>query len=396
MLQIMNLEAFAESPVGILVPISGTDPRTGDQFKHQAFLPSPLPRETPPLSAQTWATVSQASAALGRLDQTGRQVPNPRLVRRPSIRREAVSTSALEGTFAPFQEVLEADVSEEESEASPAVREILNYVEVAELALDWIRERAISVGMLSELQGILVRGTSGDTADAGRVREVHVVIGAEGSRVEDARFVPPPPGDQLVAGFRDWESWVQQDHGIDPVVAVALAHYQFEALHPFTDGNGRLGRLVVVLQLIRLGAIHEGLLTISAWLEQRRREYQDHLLQVSQTGDFDPWVRFMAQALRAGADAGTARVERLLTLQDSFRETIRTYPLRGVAAQIAEDLVGRPMVTPTAAARLYEVSYQAANSAISRLLDARLLREVTGRRYGRVFVSDDVMTAIEG
>ncbi|MGH2709787.1 MAG: Fic family protein [Actinomycetota bacterium] len=391
----MDLEAFGANPNGVLVPISGTDPRTGTQFRHKAFLPHPLPREVPELSAETWAPVSQASVALGRLDQAGHQVPNPGLLRRPSIRREAVSTSALEGSFAPFQDVLEADVAEEESEASPAVREVLNYVEVAELALDRIGLRPISVGMLSELHAILVRGTPGDSQDAGRVREIQVVIGPEGSRVEDARYVPPPPGDQLVSGLSDWESWIQNE-GIDPVVAVGLAHYQFEALHPFDDGNGRLGRLVVVLQLIRRGALHEGLLTISTWLEQRRKEYQDHLLRVSQTGDFDPWVRFMAQALRAGAEAAIDRIARLLELQDMHRETIRTYPLRGVAAQIAEDLIGRPVVTPTAAARIYDVSYQAANSAIARLLEAGLLDEVTGRRYGRVFVSGDVLNAIQG
>jgi Fic family protein len=335
--------------------------------------------------------VSQASAALGRLDQAGRHIPNPGLLIRPSIRREAVSTSALEGTYAPFQEVLEADVAEDESESSPAVREVLNYVRMAEVALEWIKERPITVGMLCDLQAILVRGKQGAISDAGRIREIQVVIGAEGSRVEDARFVPPPPGDQLVGGFRDWESWLQQDPEFDPVVAIALAHYQLEALHPFTDGNGRIGRLVVVLHLIRLGVLGEGLLTISPWLEQRRREYQDHLLAVSQTGDFDPWVRFMALALRAQADAATAQSERLLEFQESMRRLTRTHPLRGVAARIAEDLIGRPVVTPSAASRTYDVSYQAANSAISRLVGAGVLREVTGRTYGRIFVADDVL-----
>lgn len=348
------------------------------------------------LRTETWQVVTEASLALGRLDQAGRQVPNPRLLRRPSIRREAVSTSALEGTYAPFDEVLEADVTEEETEPSPAIREVLNYVNVAEIALDSVAERPITLGMLCELQAVLVRGTPGDTADAGRIREIQVIIGAERGRVEDARFIPPPPGDQLAAGFRDWVSWIQGDHGIDSVVSVALAHYQFEALHPFNDGNGRLGRLVVVLQLIRAGVLHEGLLTISPWLEQRRRDYQDHLLRASQTGDFDPWVRFMAEAMRERADVATAQVARLLKFQESMRELSRTYPLRGVAAQIAEDLIGRPVVTPTAASRIYGVSYVAANNAISRLVEAGVLREATGRRYGRIFLADDVMASVEG
>jgi Fic family protein len=390
----VDLASFEGSPIGRLVPISGVDPRTGEQFEHKAFLPSLLPRTTPELSGETWAAVSQASLALGRLDDASQRIPNPALLRRPSIRREAVSTSALEGTYAPFEDVLEADVAEEEA-PSPAVQEILNYVRVAEVAFELVAERPISVSMLSDLQGELVHGTSGDTTDAGRVREIQVIIGPEGSRVEDARYVPPPAGDQLTSGFRDWEAWLEEGHGIDPVVAVALAHYQFEALHPFNDGNGRLGRLVMALQLIRLGVLHEGLLTISPWLEQRRREYQDHLLRVSQTGDFDPWVAFIAEAIRARSETAVDQIDSLLQVQQAARDLSRTYPLRGVAGQIAEDLIGRPLVTPTAASRIYEVSYQAANSAISRLVESGLLREFTGRRYGRIFGSDKVLSIIE-
>jgi Fic family protein len=328
------------------------------------------------------------------LDQAGQQLPDPSLLRRPAIRREAVSTSALEGTFAPIEEVLEADIVEENDRRSPAVREVLNYVTVAEAGLEWIRERPISVGMLCDLHRILVAGTPSDTADAGRVREVQVVIGSQGSPVEQSRYVPPPPGDQLVALFREWADWIGPGSDIDPVVAVALAHYQFESLHPFNDGNGRLGRLVVVLQLIQRGVLHEGLLSISPWLEQRRREYQDHLLLVSKTGDWDPWVRFMALALRSQADEAVQRVGRLLAFQDSMRDLVRTYPLRGVAARIAEDLIGRPLVTPTSASKMYGVSYQAANSAISRLLEAGILRELTGGNYARVFAANDVLRII--
>lgn len=390
----MDLAAFARSPAGILVPIWGTDPRTGEKYSHKAFLPHSLPTATPELSGMTWEAVTEASLALGRLDQAGHQVPNPGLLRRPSVRREAVSTSALEGTYAPFQEVLEADVDGDASEPSPALREVLNYVRVAELALDWIGERPITVGMLCELQRLLVSGTAGETADAGRIREVQVVVGPQGSSVEDARYVPPPPGDQLRAGMDAWESWLTE-HDMNPVIAVAMAHYQFEALHPFNDGNGRIGRLVVVLHLIRQGVLHHGLLTISPWLEQRRPEYQDHLLRVSQTGNFDPWVRFIAAAVKARADAASSQVERLLRFEQSMKDLARSYPLRGVAAAIVHDLIGRPFVTPSTAANLYSVSYPAANNAVARLVHAGVLKEITGRRYSRVFVSPDVLGILD-
>lgn len=391
----MDLTAFENSTAGTLVSISGMDPRTGAQYDHKAYLPNPLPRTTPSLRTDTWAAVSRASVALGRLDQAGRQLPNPGLLRGPSIRREAVSTSALEGTYASFDRVLEADLDRDGTQPSPQVQEVLNYVRAAELAMDWIVDRPVTLGMLSELQSILVQGTSGDTSHSGRVREIQVVIGPQGSPVEDSRFIPPPPGDQLAAGVRDWESWLEEDHGIDPVIAVALGHYQFETLHPFTDGNGRLGRLVIVLQLIRAGLLREGIFTVSPWLEQRRREYQDHLLAVSQTGNFDLWVRFVAEGLYERAERVTAQIEQLVSFQQSMRELAVAYPLRGVAARIVEDLIGHPVQTPTFAARKYGVSYQAANTAISRLVKAGVIKEVTGERYDRVFVANEVLTIVQ-
>ena len=146
---------------------------------------------------------------------------------------------------------------------------------------------------------------------------------------------------------------------------------------------------------MQMEVVREGLLTISPWLEQRRREYQDHLLRVSQTGDFEPWVEFVATALKARADAATAQIERLLSFQESMQELIRNQPLRGVASQIAYDLIGRPLVTPTSAARIYDVSYQAANAAIARLVDAGVLEEITGRTYGRIFAAREVLGIIE-
>jgi Fic family protein len=174
-----------------------------------------------------------------------------------------------------------------------------NYVEAAELAFDWIKDKPITVGMLEQLQKILVRGTRGDSHDAGRLRTTQVFIGADGGRVDDARFVPSPPGDQLRAGIDGWASWLMAEDTIPLVIKMALGHYQFETLHPFNDGNGRLGRLVCVLQLAHRGEMRVPVLNLSPWLEARRRQYQDHLLAVSATGDFEPWIRFFSEAVRA-------------------------------------------------------------------------------------------------
>jgi len=168
---------------------------------------------------------------------------------------------------------------------------VLNYVRAAEHAFAWAAEgRPLSVGLLEDLQGRLVRGTAADNENAGRLRSIQVVVGSHpGARVQDARFIPRPPGPDLEHQVRDLVDWIARDHGdvLDPVVAAAIAHYQFEALHSFHDGNGRIGRLLVILQLLQTSVLTEPTLTVSPWFEARRSEYYQRLLDVSTAGDWD-------------------------------------------------------------------------------------------------------------
>ncbi|WP_320067739.1 Fic family protein [Micromonospora sp. RTGN7] len=389
----MDLKAFASSPVGVLVPINGHDGRYDEPYDHKAFLPHPLPSQVD-LEQETFRDLTAATAAIARLDQAATQLPNPMLLARPAIRREAVSTSALEGTYAALDDVLEADFLQT-GEISAPVAEVVNYVRAAEMAYEWIKERPITVGMLRQLQKVLVEGTRGDTADAGDVRSVQVFIGLSSGRVKEARFVPPPPGDQLVAGLEAWESWINAKDDFPLIAKMALGHYQFETLHPFNDGNGRLGRLVCVLQLAVQGELRVPVLNLSPWLEVRRREYQDHLLGISMTGNFDPWIRFFAEAIRAQAVLAVERIDALLDWKEHALERLRAANVRGVAVRIVEDLIGYPMITPTTASQMYSVSYPAVNTAIRRLEGLGILQERTGRRYARVFAARDVLRIID-
>lgn len=394
----MDIAAIKDSPVGHLVPISGLDPWQGQLYDHFAFVPSALPVDlgAVKLSNDTWRVVVKAASALAKLDQAGRQVPNPDLVRRSTLRREAQSTSALEGTYAAFTEVLEADLDDNRGQRSAEVREILNYVRAAELAFDWIADRPLTLGFLGQLQAVLVEDTDGEQTDAGKIRDRQVVIGARRGPIVEARYVPPPPGTLLEDGVRVWLEWLNSAAQEMPdVVRAALAHYQFETLHPFSDGNGRLGRLIVVLQLMQYGAIHYPLLIVSPWFEARRREYQDHLLEVSQTGNFDAWVRFFAEGLRAQAEQTVRRVEALLDYQDEMRVAIREGNVRGVRARIMEDIVGQPIISVPWAETRYGVSYQAVNEAVRRLVTDGVLRELTGRNYNRLFSAPRVLTIVE-
>lgn len=337
-----------------------------------------------------------AAAALAKLDQAGRQVPNPDLFRRPTLRREAQSTSALEGTYAAFTDLLEADLDQQRATKSAEVREVLNYVEAAEKAFEWISDRPITLSLLGELQRTLVANTPGELSDAGGIRDRQVVVGAQRRPITESRYVPPPPGDVLQSGVDAWLSWLNGPSDIPEVVRAALAHYQFETLHPFSDGNGRLGRLIVVLQLMQYGILGYPILIVSPWFEARRREYQDELLTVSQTGNFDPWIGFFAEGLRAQAHETLKRVEALLDYQDEMRELIRNQRIRGVRAQIMEDIVGQPIIAVPWARARYNVSYQAANEAVSKLVEGGLLKETTGRNYDRLFASIRVLNIIEG
>ncbi|KAA0924911.1 Fic family protein [Rhodococcus sp. ANT_H53B] len=388
----MDLDKIRNSPVGELVPITGYDPRFREEYDYFAFAPSPLPKEIA-LTGSTYSAVVDAASASARADEAASLLPNPALLARPATRREAVSTSALEGTYAALSDVFEADFLQDD-EVSKSVSEVRNYVNAAETAYELIGQgHPISIRMLEDLQAELLRGTASDGAHSGSVRTTQVFIGVGNRRVSSARFVPPPADHRLTDGLQAWENWIRTSDGLPTIVRVAAAHYQFETLHPFHDGNGRLGRLVAALQLMTAGDLRYPVLNISPWLEQNRPEYQDGLLRVSQTGEWDDWVCFISAAIHAESLEVVARVDKLRRLRDSFQLALRGS--KGVALRIADDLIGYPMITASLAAQLYSVSYQAANTNIAKLVDMGILRQRSTGRYDRIFQCDAVLAALE-
>lgn len=387
----MDVERLTSSPIGRLVSIDAPDPETGRSVTAQAFLPDPLPREVI-LSTATWTAVTDATAALARLDGAAQLIPTPALLRRPALRREAQSTSALEGTYAPLKEVLAADAVDG-VRPSAALREVLNFEQMAELAFSWPDDRPLTSTMLNELQYTLVRGTRGELSDAGSVRDRVVVIGPPGAGLAAARFIPPPPGDQLRAGVDELLAWMNEPPPLPTVVQAALAHYQFETLHPYSDGNGRLGRLLVIVQLLRGAVIREPLLVVSPWFEARRRAYQEHLLELSVTGDWDPWVAFFAEGVAASAVESRRKVERLVALQQELQARVRSAHKRGTAERLAADLIGLPILTIRMVADRYGVTRQGAANAIGALVEIGIL-ERFGDGPRRGFIAPDVVRVL--
>jgi Fic family protein len=363
---------FNNSPTGVLVPIQGHAPRFGP-WEHVAFVPHPLPQETPHLTVPTFNAVASARAALASLDSSARQLPNPALLRRPTLRREAQSSSAL--------------------------REVLNYVRAAEYAFSWTAEgRPLTVGLLTDLQQRLVRGTAAQNEHSGKLRGIQVMIGSHhGARVQDARFVPRPPGPGLEHQMRDLVDWMAVDRTdvIDPVIAAGLVHYQFETLHPFDDGNGRIGRLLVVLQLTQSKVLAEPTLTVSPWLEARRADYYDRLLAVSTTGDWDSWLRFFAQGLRASAQATERQLMDLLSVQDELKRKVRAAGLRADnAMRLVDYSLEQPIFTVRQVQRHLAVTYARANGLVGQLVDAGVLRQYNAAVYDREFHAPDVLAVL--
>lgn len=383
------------------MPITGHDARFGDDYEAEAFLPHDLPDHVD-LPGRVWMTVSEAMTELGRLDAAASLVPNPQLIARIATRREAIGTSALEGTYADLTELFAAEVlprADQDTEVTPNVREIMNYTRAADAAYTAISAQPITLSVLCAIQAEIVRGTPSDGPDAGDLRNIQVFIGTKSRPIREARFIPPPPGDQLRARCERWVDWLIAPAPvaqIQLIARIAMAHYQFETLHPFTDGNGRVGRLVTVLQMLREGALRSPVLSISPWLEEHADEYRDHLRAVSVTGDWAPWIAFFAQAVRDEARSGHDRIVRLLALRDEIAEEVRAaLPRARLAIEIAEDLVAYPILSVSEAHRRYGRSNQGNRNAVAALVELGVLEPYGDARYDRLYWNRRVFQVIE-
>lgn len=396
------MNSLKTSPIGTTIVVRGHDHRFGQDYEVEAYMPEPLPREVQ-LSDATWNLIGDAMAELGRLDAAADHVPNPGLLVRVATRLEAVGTSALEGTYAEITEVFAAEALPEEDdfedEVPQRVKEVINYIRAADMAYDWISTAPLTRSIMSTLQAQLVRGTESDGPEAGDVRKSQVFIGPKDRPITEARFVPPPPGDQLEALYDGWFDWVREDRNppdIQVLVHTALAHYQFETIHPYNDGNGRVGRLAAVLQIMRSGALNHPVLSISPWLRENENDYKDHLLNLSATGEWEPWITFFVEALIVESRRAQNRIRELLDLRDSLSEEVRQLLPRGrLAVDVVDDLIEFPIVSVGAVGHRYDKSNQAARNAVNRLIELGLLEPFNDAKYDRLYWNPRVFQIIQ-
>lgn len=393
----MDVSQFGHVSPGRLIKIAGSDPAVGG-WEHRAFLPDPLPDDMPEFSPATILVLGEAHSALAALDNTARHLPNPELLREPTLRREAQSTTALEGTYAPLSEVITADG---DPERSAEMHEVMNYVRMANFGYGVLAQgRRLSTSLLNELQGMLMAGTPLQR-ESGRLRQGQVVIGRRPEvavhevAVRAARFVPVPPGDQLVAGLDELMAWKLRDHSgrIDPLVKAGMGHYQFETLHPYRDGNGRLGRYLITADFMDLGVLSEPTLTVSPWFESRRQEYYDHLLSVSTAGEWDGYLRFFMSGLAEAARSTHQQMLELTSLQQQLKEQIRASRIRSEAAHAMVDLaVGKLVFSVPTAAKELELTSNGGRRIIEQLTELGVLQELEpSSNYRRYYFAPRVV-----
>jgi len=383
---------LADSPIGQLVPVQGSDARYGP-YACFAYLPAVLP-ETLDLTMPTFAAVSDATGALSRLDQACAQLTEPGLLVRPALFREALDTSALEGTYGQLSAVLEAGLPGSQFQ-SAETREILGYVHAALNAFDSVRDRSITVGLLSEAQGEMFRGLNNAPPDVGLLRQRQVWIGSRNSPITEARFVPVPGDDRLKAAMESWARWVETDSPWPIVLRSAVAHYQFEALHPFSDGNGRIGRLVIVLQLLRSGIIKHPAVTISPWLFRNRDQYQQELFDVSRTGDWNPWVQFFCRAVIEQCRALISGADRLSQWLEDSRTTVNERRWAGAIYDVLRGLTQWPVISVASVASSCGLTSTAATNIVNHLVEVGIVEQMTERNYGRTFGATAVMAIVD-
>lgn len=338
--------------------------------------------------------LSAADQAVGRLAGEGRQLPNPHLLIRPFLRREAVLSSRIEGTQATLGELLAAEAGAADAATrSPAdLREVANYVTALEYGVGRLSELALSLRLVRELHARLMEGVRGGDTHPGEFRRIQNWVGPLGCSIEQAKFVPPAPN-ELPQLLGEWESFLH-DRTLPPLVQIALAHHQFETIHPFLDGNGRVGRLLITLFLVEREILSSPLLYLSAFFEATRPEYYRRLQAVRNEGDWDGWLLYFLRGAALQAEDAVQRAERINELLADWRSLAAESTSRAVPG-LVDLLAENPYWTVKRAAERLHVAYTTAQRAIERLIEAGVMQQVGEAKRDRLFCATAILAILE-
>ncbi len=354
----------------------------------RAFIPPPLPPVPPVDLAPFQGLLDRANQALGRLDGVASILPDTPLFLYMYVRKEAVLSSQIEGTQSSLSDLLLYETEEAPGVPLDDVREVSNYVAAMDHGLVRLKEGfPLSLRLLREIHAILLAGGRGEARDPGEFRHSQNWIG--GTRPGNAAFVPPPPH-EVVPCLGDLERFLHAETPEIPVLVKAgLAHVQFETIHPFLDGNGRLGRLLITLFLCERGVMRDPLLYLSLYFKAHRSDYYAHLQAVRETGEWEGWLDFFLTGVVDTATQATDVARRILAMFEADRRTIEALGRPASSAlRVHQLLQTKPLITIPVAARTLALSRPTVTSSLAHLEQAGIVRETTGRQRDRAFVYD--------
>lgn len=358
-----------------------------------AFVPAPLPPKLA-YDPELVRLLSTADAALSELSGLGRLLPNPHLLIGPWMAREAVLSSRIEGTRASLSDVLIDEVGGQRVGAKPPddLGEVRNYIAALEHGIRRLPKLPLSLRLVREIHAKLMKGVRGDKATPGEFRRSQNWIGAQGSTPVTAAYVPPPVS-EMHGCLDNWEKFLHQRDKMPDLVQCALMHEQFEAIHPFLDGNGRVGRLLITLFLIERGRLSQPPLYLSDYIDRHRDDYYDLLQRVRTHGDWVSWLRYFVNGVRVTAADAVKRTTHVIELREDFRKRVGDRPK---ALAVVDQLFTNPYITAAHAQQALEVTAPTARKLLEFLVEHKLIEKLGQRRWARLYVSRPVLEAIEG
>lgn len=360
-----------------------------------AFVPHPLPPSiswTEPLLG----ALSLADRSLARLAQVGNAFPVPHAVAQPFMRKEAVYSSQIEGTHTSLQGLFSYEAGQLSLfRDMQDAQEVHNYVKAIDFGLQRLHSLPLSTRLVCEMHAILMAGVRGENMAPGEVRHSQNWIGTAGATIETARYVPPPVA-EMGTCLSALEKYMHTGSQLPPLLRIGMIHYQFEAIHPFLDGNGRIGRLLVTLLLVGWGLLSQPLLSLSSFIEQNRQEYYDRLLAVSQRGAWEAWLQFFLEGVHHQAQDSSRRILHLQALRQQYHHMLAGESKRANLQKVIDYLIGTPITSIKQVQHNLNLgSFTTIQRYIDKLVELGILKEVTGRTRKRIYRADAILRALE-
>ena len=359
------------------------------------FIPKPLPPDL------TWSlplvsVLSEAERDLSRLATLVGAFPFPNLLVQPFIRNEAVISSRIEGTHASLIDVFAFETAQLSFfEQTDDVREVYNYVRAMDYGLKRLNTLPVSLRLIRELHEKLMENVRGGALTPGEFRRSQNWIGPVGSTLSTAPYVPPPV-DEMHQALDMLEKFIHSGAEIPALVRAGMIHYQFEAIHPFLDGNGRVGRLLIVILLCKWGLLPKPLLNLSTYIEHYRQEYYDLLMAVSKNGAWESWLLFFLRGISEQARDSAVRLEQLREIRAKYQAFIDLERNPTRMAAFVDFLFSRPIFSVRQATQELQIPFKTASDYTEKLMRAGILHEITGKARNRVYQSDEILNAIQG